>query len=360
MPYLDRRTASVLLTILVFAAVLAVAYFARTVLVICCFSILFAYLIDPIVRFLQGHSLFFRNLRGPHVAEAYVALLIVAAVLVHTLAPGSVSKTVKFLRDLPTLSDRLATGEVATEFGQDHGWNDDETGRVKTLLVQHRSSIQNVTKAITQFATTAIGAIAVIPILAIFFLSGGKALSEGVIRLVARNDNYKSVQSLADELHEMLQHYIRAKVTLGVLSCGYVSLLLLIVGVPHAIALGLLAGCLEFIPMAGWMIAAATIVGVSVLTHSHWIWVAVLLGIWRMLMDYWIAPRVFGRELELHPLVALLTLMIGAAVGGLAGAYLSLPIAAVIRVVWTKLGHSSAEQIDGKAGISLAESGAAD
>ena len=112
--------------------------------------------------------------------------------------------------------------------------------------------------------------------------------------------------------------------------------------------------------MAGWMIAAGTIVGVSVLTHSHWIWVAVLLGIWRMLMDYWIAPRVFGRELELHPLVALLTLMTGAAVGGLAGAYLSLPIAAVIRVVWTRPGHSSAQQIDGKAGISLAESGAAD
>ena len=202
MPYLDRRTASVLLTILLFAAVLAVAYFARTVLVICCFSILFAYLIDPIVRFLQGHSLFFRNLRGPHVAEAYVALLIVAAVLVHTLAPGSLSKTVKFLRDLPTLSDRLATGEVATEMGGAYGWNDDQTGRVRTFLVQHRSSIQKITRAVTQFTSTAIGAIAVIPILAIFFLSGGKRLSDSVIRVIARNENYESVQSLADELHD--------------------------------------------------------------------------------------------------------------------------------------------------------------
>jgi len=71
----DRRTASALLTILLFAIVLAVVYVARTVIVIFAFSILFAYLINPIVRFLQRHSLFFKNLRGPHVVEAYLALI---------------------------------------------------------------------------------------------------------------------------------------------------------------------------------------------------------------------------------------------------------------------------------------------
>ena len=70
MALLDRRTARTLLTILVFALVLAVAYVARAVIIIFIFSILFAYLIDPVVRFLQRHSLFFKNLRGPHVLEA--------------------------------------------------------------------------------------------------------------------------------------------------------------------------------------------------------------------------------------------------------------------------------------------------
>ena len=167
-------------------------------------------------------------------------------------------------------------------------------------------------------------------------------------------------QSLAEELNVMLQRYIRAKVILGGLSFIYASLALLISGVPHALAFGILAGCLEFIPIAGWMIAAATMAGAGVLTHSHWIWIIVLLGIWRMLMDYWIAPRVFGRELEIPPLLAILTLMIGAAVGGLAGAYLSLPIAAVIRVVWTWLGHSSAQQVATETTSSLAASMAAD
>jgi len=355
MSFPDRRTVSVLLTILLFAALLAVAYVARAVLVIFCFSILFAYLIDPIVRFLQRHSLFFKTLRGPHIAEAYFALIIVVVLLVHTLWPGSPG-TGKFLRGLPTLSDRVATGEIATEIGRNNGWDDDKTLRAKTFLVQHRANVQNATGTITRFATTVLGAIVVIPILGIFFLSDGKRLADGVIRLVAGKVNFERAQSLAEEVNVMLQHYIRGKVTLGALSWVYVSLALVILGVPHALALGILAGCLEFIPIAGWMIAAATIVTMAVLTHSHWIWIVALLGVWRMLMDYWIAPRVFGRELELHPVVAIFTLMIGASVGGLAGAYLSLPIAAVIRVVWGRLGHSSVQQIDDEGTLSVVRS----
>ncbi len=62
MAFPDRRTLNVLMTALLFGLVLAIVYVARAVIVIFAFSILFAYLINPIVRFLQRHSLFFRNL----------------------------------------------------------------------------------------------------------------------------------------------------------------------------------------------------------------------------------------------------------------------------------------------------------
>src|SRR5262249_56009801 len=107
MAFPDRRTVNVLLTALLFAALLAIAYIARVVLVIFCFSILFAYLIDPVVRFLQRHSLFFRNLRGPHVAEAYLALLILAALLVYTLPPASLAPPANPLPELPPFTHRL-------------------------------------------------------------------------------------------------------------------------------------------------------------------------------------------------------------------------------------------------------------
>src|ERR1700693_4059275 len=102
----DRRTASALLTILLFAIVLAVIYVARTVIIIFAFSILFAYLINPIVRFLQRHSLFFKNLRGPHVLEAYLALIVFTVLLSHGLLPAFRKNAGHLLAAVHTLTVR--------------------------------------------------------------------------------------------------------------------------------------------------------------------------------------------------------------------------------------------------------------
>jgi len=349
MPFPDRRTVNILLTILLFSVVLALAYIARAVIVIFCFGILFAYLIDPVVRFLQSHSLLFKNLRGPHVAEAYLGLLILIAVLLHVLAPGSLGRTVKAVQQLPAVSDQISSGEIATAVANQYGWNDSQAQQLKTFLVRHRAAIRDLTIATEQLATAAFGAIVLIPILAIFFLSSGKALVDQVIRVVSTRDNREALHSLASELHVMMQHYIRAKVIMGGLSFAYASTALLILGFPHALALGLLAGILEFIPMAGWIIAATTMISVGLVTHSHWIWIAVLLGIWRMLMDYWIALRVWGHELEIPPLLAIFTLMVGATVGGLPGVYLSLPFVAAVRVIWRRVGYLRPQTATAKA-----------
>ena len=328
-----------MLTIFLFALVLAVAYVARAVIVIFCFAILFAYLIDPVVRFLQRYSLLFKNLRGPHVAEVYLVLVVLIALMAHSLAPGSLARTAKALQQLSAVGERLSTGEVATDLKSKYGWSNSQELRLKIFLVSHGTEIRNLMNSVEQLATAAFGAAVVTPILAIFFLSSGEAAADQVIHLISTEDNYESLKSLAAELHTMLQHYMRATVTLGALSLGYASAALLILGFPHPIALGALAGILEFIPMAGWMTAAATILTVGVLTQAHWIWMAALLGIWRLLMDYWITPRVLRHELEIPPLLAIFTLMVGASVGGVPGVYLSIPIVAAIRVVWRRLGR---------------------
>ena len=336
MPFPDRRTANVLLTVLLFAGVLAIVYVARGVIVVFAFAILFAYLIDPIVRFLQRHSLFFKNLRGPHVLEAYLALLILMALVAHGVAPGLLGQTGKMFKEIPAFVDGLLTGEIAMEMGGKYGWTDTQVLRLKSFLLQHRTDIQGFAGTLERSVPTAIAGLVVIPILAIFFLSDGANLANSLIRLVSTRDNLEDVQSLASDLNVMLQHYIRAKVILGGLSFIFYSTAMIVLGFRHAIAFGLLGGILEFIPVVGWMISATTIISVGALTHSHWIWMAVLLGVWRMLMDYWIAPNVMGHELEIHPLLAIFTLMVGGAIGGIVGVYLSVPLIAVLRVLWRR------------------------
>jgi predicted PurR-regulated permease PerM len=329
----DRRTLQVLLTALLFAAALGIIYVARAVIVIFAFSILFAYLINPIVRFLQRHSLFFKNLRGPHVLEAYLAVIILTVLLTHGLVPDFRKNVGRIVSAIPMLTTTVSSGEIAGNLGTKFGWADERVDQIRILLERHRSNIVRALEGIEHTVPTLLAAVAVIPILAIFFLSDGKELADQIIQIVSTKENHAVVRSLADELHVMLQRYIRAKVILGGLSLLYCSIAMLLLGFPNAIALGIMAGILEFIPMAGWMTAAASITAVGLLAHSHWIWMLALLGLWRILMDYAIAPRVMGHELEIHPLLAIFTLMVGGAVGGIAGIYLSVPIVAALRVI---------------------------
>ena len=334
MAFPDRRTVNVLCTILLFTVVLAIVYVARGVLVIFIFAILFAYLIDPVVRFLQRHSFIFRNLRGPHVAEAYLFLLILIPLTIHFVAPGSLGKTTRFAKQMPALVADISTGEIATQLGTKYGWSEPQQQRLKSLLVQHQGDIEGWARGCERHAFSALAGLVVIPILAIFFLSDGANMVDSLIRLLATNDNLEELRSLASELNSMLHHYIRAKVTLAGLSLVFFSLATLLLRFPHFLALGLLAGVLEFIPVAGWMISAVTIISIGAMTHAHWIWMAALVGLWRMLMDYGISPRVMGHELEIHPLLAIFAVMVGGAIGGVVGIYLSVPFVAMLRVLW--------------------------
>ena len=337
MKLLDRRTVSVLVTVIAVAIVLALVYLARTVIVIFAFSILFAYLINPHVKFLQKHSLLFKSLKGPHIFQVYLVFLLLLAAVFHAFAPEFHGRPGRLVRELPAFADAVASGEIADRLGRNLGWTDAQTFRLKVFLKEHRSNIESATQAVERSALDIAGGVLVIPILAIFFLSDGGSLASQIILLVSPGDAIRDVRSVVAELNVMLQRYIRAKVTLGMLSFVFSSLAMLILRFPHPLALGVIAGILEFIPIAGWMMAAATIVSAGALAHSHWIWMLALLGAWRVCMDYAISPRVMGHELEIHPLLAIFAVMAGGAVGGIVGVYLSIPLVATLRVVWRRL-----------------------
>src|SRR5215469_15164190 len=137
----DARTARVLLTILVFALVLVIVYLARGVIIVFVFAILFAYLIDPVVRFLQRHSLFFKNLRGPHVLEAYLAFVFAIVALSHSLAPNMQRNATRLLNAVPSLNERVSTGEIANDLSGQFGWTEAQSARIRVFLQEHRSTI---------------------------------------------------------------------------------------------------------------------------------------------------------------------------------------------------------------------------
>jgi predicted PurR-regulated permease PerM len=120
MSFPDRRTTDVLLTVAFFVLVCAIIYSARRILLIFVFAVFFAYLINPIVKFMQAHSLFFRNLRGPAVVEVYLALALLIAAVGYAFAPRIATNTAKLVDEVPAVLDGLAAGNIATQLASEY------------------------------------------------------------------------------------------------------------------------------------------------------------------------------------------------------------------------------------------------
>ena len=106
---------------------------------------------------------------------------------------------------------------------------------------------------------------------------------------------------------------------------------------PYALVLGFAAGAMEFIPVVGPLVAALVIVFVGFLTTYPHLWSLVLFfALWRVVQDYFVSPRVMGGTLKVHPLAAIAAVLMGAELGGVLGVYLSIPVAATIRIVWVR------------------------
>jgi len=357
MAFPDRRTLNVLLTVILAGVVCAGVYSARRIILIFVLSIFFAYLIDPVVRFLQRHSLLCRNLRGPAVVEVYVALVLLIAIVAYQFAPRAVRNTVKLVDEVPVVMNGLATGDIAADMREKYGWSETQELRFRNFLARHKDDIQGLVRSVDRFLSIAaqvFGLGLLIPILAIFFLRDGEHIADVLIRLFFSSDRRPLIRSLAYDLHLMLTRYIRAQVLLCGLSFLFYTGVLLLLRYPHAIALGVLGGLLEFIPVVGWISTFAAISAVGILNHQHWILMAVLLGIWRVMQDYYATPRIMGSQLKLHPLAALFAVLVGAEIGGIVGIYLAVPVMASVWVICGPDSHKPSKAGDDRQPIATA------
>jgi len=122
---------------------------------------------------------------------------------------------------------------------------------------------------------------------------------------------------------------------LSALAMVVITLVLWLMRVHFALALGPAAGALEFIPVVGPFIGIAVILGVGFLSgYTHLLWLLLFLIVWRIIQDYVTSPRIMGDKLELHALAVLFGVLAGGEVAGVIGVFLSIPVLATIRILW--------------------------
>jgi len=334
-----KRIVSVILLAL-FALIL---YQFRALLPPLIIALLLAFILDPLVDFLEDRIGLSRAV-GTILVFAVGILVVLTApvVLVPPLVRAVRSLNLDFAQISASL-DRLMDRTV-TVFGQTwdlHILYEDLITRVEDFfsLPGQLSNLLNVALGtvdiVVGFATMVFWL--VFTLLAVFYLL------RDADRIIAAFDDLvpsgfrEDFIRLRRQITGIWHGFLRGQLLMGVLMTALTASLDAVVGLPNALALGILAGVMEFVPSIGPVIAAVPAVAVALIQGSTWLplsnfWFAVLvLGLYLLIQQIegnLLLPRVMGRTLNLHPLVVLVAVIAGGSVAGILGLLLAAPMVA--------------------------------
>jgi predicted PurR-regulated permease PerM len=174
-----------------------------------------------------------------------------------------------------------------------------------------------------------------VPILAFYFLADGPAIRHQVLFFVPPRYLRRTAQTL-DLADDVFQRYIKGQVILCLIAFAAVTIGLWAINVDFYLLLGLIAGLTRAIPIIGPVVGAVPILIVVVLTTNSaalTLWVLLLFTLMHLLESKLLMPAILGQQLELHPVLIIVALLVGAQMGGLLGLFLAAPVLAVVRTI---------------------------
>jgi len=282
----DRNAARYTFTaILVFISMYLV-YLVRRTLFIFTLALLFAYLLTPLVNFLDR---FLPPNRSRTWALAGAYLIFVAAAVILGIQIGSrvVDQANRLAKDLPpTIIKWVKTPGPSETLNTIKGKVMDQ---IETSLGEWSTSVLSaLPQAGLKLVTVASNAIflVIIPILSFFFLKDGHSIREHLLELVEAGPRRALLDDVLADTHLLLAHYMRAQAMMSLSAVTTYGIFFAIVGVPYGILLAVLAGLLEIIPMIGPLTAGVLIVSISLVAGSHVLAVLIFMVAYRMAADY--------------------------------------------------------------------------
>ena len=167
-------------------------------------------------------------------------------------------------------------------------------------------------------------------VLLFFFLKDGPKIWEFLLRPF-EGEQYERARRIGDKSVTTLGGYVRGTAAVAAVDAIGIGLVLFFLGVPLALPLAVMVFVLAFIPLVGATLAGALAVLVALVANDPItaVWVLVAVIAVNQLEGNFLQPILMGRSLKLHPLVILVALTAGTILGGIVGAVLSVPIAAV-------------------------------
>ncbi len=302
-------------------------------------ALVLAYVLNPAVSFLH------RRLRLPRTLAAllvFVVLLGLIALAPILIIPALVDQVRGLNLNIQQVLDAaisILKGPIVIA-----GFTIDTTqlyDQVSAALQSLLSSLAASSVNLLLSVASGLAWFALILVLAFWFVKDAPYIRDKVMEL-APVRYQRDMRLLLVQILRVWQAFFQGQLILCLVVGIAVAVAMAIVGLPYALLMGLIAGVLELIPNVGPTVAAVPAVLVALLRGSSYLpltpfWFAVLVaGLYILIQQVEnnvLVPRIMGYSLNLHPLVVLIGILVGASMAGVLGIFLAAPTLATLRVV---------------------------
>lgn len=333
------RTTKLVIVVSLIVLLLLAFYLFRDILLPVIMAVVLAYILKPLVDFLD------KRLGLPRTLAALLSsaiLLVALVILVGSVVPFAVNQVARLNVDAERLANDLVAflSQPVTIFNY--------TFNPQSLVGDLRSTIQNLLRP---FATETFGFVMnmasslfwTISILVIsFYLTRDADRLRAFLDQIAPPNHAKELRCLRESIGQVWKAFLRGQMVLALVVGTAVWLLMTIVGLPNAELLGLLAGMLEVVPNFGPILAAIPAVIIALFRGSTYLplsnfWFAVLVaGLYtavQQVENAFLVPRIMGRRMQLPPVIVFIGVLAGGMIAGVLGILLAAPVFGTLRVL---------------------------
>ena len=327
-----RTVLGVVLLVIAVAVLLQLLWMAREVITWILIAAFLALALNPVVQFFQRRGI---RRRGLAAGLTFVLAVGTIAGLGTAFVPILVDEIGQFVDALPGYVEDLTAGRGPLGFLET---DYQIVARVREAVEQENLAervlgASGTALAIAEGILTIVIATITIAVMTFFMLLEGPSL---VDRFLGQLPPVSAARwrRILHQVYLTVGGYVSGALLIALVAGVGSSLVLWLLGVPYAFALGLLVALLDLVPLAGATIATVVVSTVAFL-DSVPVGFAVLAYfiVYQQVENHVLYPLVYSRTVELSPLVILVAVLIGASLAGILGALAAIPVAGTIQVL---------------------------
>jgi predicted PurR-regulated permease PerM len=327
----SRTVLRLLLIVLALAVTLEVVWIAREVVAWIVIAVFLALALDPLVGWIERRG---RVTRVAAIAIAYALVLIVVVGVGASFVPKLVDEVNGFTQAVPGYVQDLTEGRGRLGFlERKYHIVEKVQEQVKAGGAKKLFGLSGAAISLTKSVISVVAATVTIVFLTFFMLLEGRDWMDRFFSLLPERSRPRW-RKVGHDIYRTIGGYVTGNILISLIAGSSMTVVLLILGVPYAVALGLLVAILDLIPLAGATVAGIVVAGVAFLHSVPAGVVAVIFVIvYQQLENHVLQPVIYGRTVELSPLAVLVSVLVGASVAGVLGALAAIPVAGALQVI---------------------------